>query len=158
VEVAHCSSLALALADVVAAESEEAVTALAQAVIASAQEDFLDGVVLASRAYPRLLILLRNDDRTRSILRLALTLSNDVRLLRAAQIALDPGTKQEGPLTPRELEVLALLTQGLSNLEIANQLFVSESTVKVHVHRVLTKLRVKTRLQAALRATEYLEE
>jgi DNA-binding NarL/FixJ family response regulator len=57
-------------------------------------------------------------------------------------------------LTARELEVLDLLAEGLSNSAIAAKLFISLSTAKVHVHHVLKKLGVETRLQAALKARE----
>jgi DNA-binding NarL/FixJ family response regulator len=52
-------------------------------------------------------------------------------------------------LSPREREVLALLTQGCDNADIARRLFVSPSTVKHHVSRVLEKIGVSNRVQAA---------
>ena len=55
-------------------------------------------------------------------------------------------------LTPRQLDVLAYLAQGQSNREIATELGLSESTVKVHVNRILKTLQVKNRSQAALTA------
>jgi DNA-binding NarL/FixJ family response regulator len=57
-------------------------------------------------------------------------------------------------LTERELEVLRLLTRGMSNSEIGERLFLSEATVKTHVTRVLTKLRVRDRVQAVVLAYE----
>jgi two-component system, NarL family, nitrate/nitrite response regulator NarL len=57
-------------------------------------------------------------------------------------------------LTPRELEIIALLEEGLSNKEIAGRLQIEVATVKNHVHNVLDKLEVKRRSQAAERCRE----
>jgi NarL family two-component system response regulator LiaR len=56
------------------------------------------------------------------------------------------------PLTPREVEVVQLLARGMSNQEIAEELVVSEATVRTHVSNILSKLHLASRTQAALYA------
>ena len=60
--------------------------------------------------------------------------------------------KNNYDLTNREIEVLQLIVNGLSNEEIANKLFITVRTAKIHVHRILDKLAVKDRTTAAITA------
>ena len=55
-------------------------------------------------------------------------------------------------LTPREMEVFRLITRGLSNAEIGSELFISDTTVKTHVTRLLQKLDLRDRAQAIVLA------
>ena len=56
------------------------------------------------------------------------------------------------PLSPREMEILRLLASGQTNKEMARELSIGEKTVKTHVSRILGKLDVQSRTQAALYA------
>ncbi|WP_405933247.1 response regulator [Streptomyces sp. NBC_00827] len=94
-----------------------------------------------------------------------------VRTVAAGQSLLDPsattrlmarlrdGQKEEEPdglpgLTGREREILALIGEGLTNRQIGERLFLAEKTVKNHISRLLAKLGVERRIQAAVIATQ----
>ncbi|KGX88135.1 response regulator transcription factor [Pontibacillus litoralis] len=62
--------------------------------------------------------------------------------------------KEESTLTSREKEVLRLLTKGLRNKEIANRLFISDQTVKIHISNIFRKFNVNSRSQAIVYAVE----
>lgn len=61
-------------------------------------------------------------------------------------------------LTKRELQIITFLAMGASNQQIAKQLFVSENTVKTHLHNIFKKIEVKNRVQALIWAKENISE
>jgi DNA-binding CsgD family transcriptional regulator len=67
----------------------------------------------------------------------------------------DDRKREDLGITRRELEILALIAQGMSNREIAEKLFVSENTVKTHSSRVFDKLGARRRTQAVQRGKEF---
>ena len=69
-------------------------------------------------------------------------------------VEIDEAKITELGLSEREMEVLQLISTGLSNQEIGEKLFVSESTIKTHVSNLFVKLDVKRRTQAVTRAQE----
>ena len=113
-----------------------------------------DSVVLGYRAYPRLLPRLAEHPEFRGVLADLLSRSRDTALAKKSGIAPAEAVIAAGLLSPREQEVLALLCDALGNDEIAQQLFISPSTVKVHLRHIYEKLGVRTRAQAIVRARD----
>lgn len=72
----------------------------------------------------------------------------EVRVPAGGPFVPDSGKLRELGITPRESEILGLISQGLSNREIGEKLFVSENTVKTHSARLFDKLGVARRVQA----------
>ncbi|WP_410657517.1 response regulator [Amycolatopsis sp. lyj-112] len=74
---------------------------------------------------------------------------------RFARTSPRPAPPELALLTPRETEVLRGLARGSANAEIADEFGIAAGTVKVHVERILAKLRVATRVQAVIKAHKY---
>jgi DNA-binding CsgD family transcriptional regulator len=119
-----------------------------EAFVRSIAVGHLDSVVLAYRMEPELLPALAGVPKLHLELRQILEGANDHALARRIGVAIAPATSRRA-LTQRESEVLDLLRQGLTNAEISRALWISEATTKVHVRRVLGKLGVRSRVQAA---------
>lgn len=87
-----------------------------------------------------------------------LVLSNVRKHSSAPAAAIEPSNKTLSKnvygLTDRELEVLALIVEGMNNLEISKKLFITLSTAKAHVHSILQKLYVSNRTQATIQAVK----
>jgi two-component system nitrate/nitrite response regulator NarL len=66
----------------------------------------------------------------------------------------EPAMSEKDKLSPREREILAFLARGASNKEMARNLDLAESTVKIHVQHILRKLNLSSRVQAAVYAVE----
>jgi DNA-binding NarL/FixJ family response regulator len=88
----------------------------------------------------------------------ALTMARDHEFARREEVRLNPEDLDDPleVLTPREREVLGLLSQGMTNADIARCLFIETSTAKVHVRHILDKLGARNRLEAVIRAREAL--
>jgi DNA-binding NarL/FixJ family response regulator len=68
------------------------------------------------------------------------------------QISGPPRERERSPLSQREREIVALVAQGFKNKEMAEKMFISEQTVKNHLHNIFDKLGVSDRLELALYA------
>jgi LuxR family maltose regulon positive regulatory protein len=129
----------------------------ASELVKSAEEhEVLDAIVLACRTDPELPKLFAELPVAGRIVARTLLSSGDRALVKRAGLLAQASqpSRLETVLTPREIQVLELLGRGYSNAGIAAELVISLSTAKVHVHHVLEKLGVETRLQAALKASE----
>ena len=79
----------------------------------------------------------------------------EVPVMATEPFAVNKTRLRELGITPRELEILELIARGLSNREIAEQLFVSENTVKTHSSRLFDKLSARRRTQAVQIGKEF---
>jgi DNA-binding NarL/FixJ family response regulator len=124
---------------------------LRQSVVRVAESGLIECLICACRASPELVLSSIQDESVYGTVADALYLAGDLPLLESFEAA------RGGPvakLSPREKQVLGLLGHGLTNREIAAQLFISPVTVKVHVRHIFEKLGVKSRIAAALRASQ----
>jgi ATP/maltotriose-dependent transcriptional regulator MalT len=110
-----------------------------------------DPLVCGVRSSTKLADELASREETRPVIEALYRRSNDLALARRAGFR-TRATKQPAQiLSPRELEVLGLISRGLRNREISEALFIAQSTTKVHVQHILEKLGVRTRAEAVAR-------
>ena len=137
-----------ALAEAVVAQSSGHTDQATEFLAAARAFGGLHQVVIALRAFPALTeVMARTPMRT--FLGELLLSSRDRSLARQAGLAVPRLPRQNDLLSPREREIHELLAQGLTNHEIAKLLFISHSTAKLHVHHILSKLGVRSRVEAA---------
>jgi ATP/maltotriose-dependent transcriptional regulator MalT len=110
-----------------------------------------DPVVCGLRASRPLADALAAHKPSRSRLEWLYSASNDLGLARRAGFRTRSTRSPDQLLSPREHEVMGLIAKGLRNREIAEVLYISQSTAKVHVRHVLEKLGVRTRAEAVAR-------
>jgi DNA-binding NarL/FixJ family response regulator len=112
------------------------------------------GFLLKSAEAPRLVEAIRQVAAGEGVLEPKVT-RRMMAAFAAAAPAPPPPPDGLAQLTERESEVLTCLGAGLSNAQIAQRLYIGETTVKTHVSRVLSKLDLRSRVQAAILAQEY---
>lgn len=112
------------------------------------------GYILKNIHPSKLVAALRSVYRGESALSRSMTLRLMEELARS-DVPTRPRDPKLAKLTPRELDVLRDLATGMTNQEIANQLFLSENTVKYHVHSILDKLELSDRREASQFAKEH---
>ena len=116
------------------------------------EEGHLDAIVTAARAFPDLVRAGSTDHSCSRALTEILSSSSDVDLGRRAGLEMPRILRRREALSPRERDVYELILQGRTNKGIANALFISESTAKLHVRHIYEKLGVHTRAELARRA------
>jgi DNA-binding CsgD family transcriptional regulator len=112
----------------------------------------VDYLVTSYRASPDLLVPLLRDAETAERTGYVIARAADDELARSIGLNTLEAVDPVSTLSGREREVYELLCEGLSNAEIAKRLFISQSTVKVHVHHVFDKLGIRSRTAVALNA------
>ena len=112
----------------------------------------VDLFVCAYRSSPELLAILLSDPSSSEQTVFALARAGDHRIASAMDLEMVATLDPRSSLSVREREVYDLVCLGLSNREIAGKLFISEATVKVHLHHVFDKVGIRSRTALAMNA------
>lgn len=112
------------------------------------------GYLLKDTSLENLLNAIRAAARGESFLQPSVAAKVVSEFARLSDSALAPSTPEAEPLTARERDILRLMVEGLSNRGIADELVITEGTVKNHVTNILSKLGVQSRTQAVLKAKQ----
>jgi DNA-binding NarL/FixJ family response regulator len=147
IDTKHMSSLAEAIA-AVHDDRRDARASARRGVSAVMRDGNRNSVVIACRAFPPLAQIAVGDLELEHAFTELFVSARDVDIGRAAGLSMPREFRRSEGLSNREEQVYELLEQGRTNLEIARTLFISESTVKVHVKHILEKLGVRTRVEA----------
>lgn len=144
-------------------ERKQAISTLEQALSLARPEDYVRTFLDEGAPVAALLSEMAGDRQSpnapyvrRLLAAFGIEVDDRGRTVRASSVStaiLSPHSLVE-PLTERELEVLGCIAAGLSNAEIAGQLFIAVSTVKRHINHIFGKLGVTSRVQAVVRAKE----
>ncbi len=146
IEVSALTSMALAIS---AAEDGASGTTIIKWFVTALETEVVDAVVIGLRASPKLLQEVAAQSQWQRDLQRILLKSNDAALAARAGLPIPREARRTRALSTRELEIHELIAQGLTNPEIARLLYISASTTKVHVHHILEKLGVRSRVEAA---------
>jgi DNA-binding CsgD family transcriptional regulator/tetratricopeptide (TPR) repeat protein len=150
VEVSITATSALAVVEARQKASTEALSHARAAMDAATRSGMIESFVCAYRGCPEIVVSLLADVATHEDLERILASAGDASIGQATSSE----SRSVLTLSRREKEVLALVAQGFSNIEIGRRLFISPVTVKVHVRHIFDKLGVKSRAEAALRAAQ----
>jgi LuxR family transcriptional regulator, maltose regulon positive regulatory protein len=152
-----CAVVPWTRATVASIEGKRTARALAARAFQSTLEiGNVDAFVAAYRAHPKHLAAVVANRACERDVRRIVQRAMDARLARKVGLSVfgpEPSSARDA-LSPREREVLDLVVQGATNREMATALFITETTVKVHLRHIYEKLGVRSRTEAAVRALE----
>jgi LuxR family transcriptional regulator, maltose regulon positive regulatory protein len=153
IEIAVSAPCALAIAAIQEGKYPDGLSHGRQALDAATNSGMIECFIAAYRGFPELIVCLLEDSALHDDLSRVLSIAGDAGTLGKKE-TLSTGHHSVLALSPREKEVLAYLSRGMTNPQIGEVLFISPVTVKVHVRHIFEKLGVRSRAEAAMRAAQ----